>query len=124
MPCKLYKKWKDLLTEYTTAEYEAIQTGTSVCGCVCMASVWVDLSCAVADEPILTLKRSVFLTLKEERKVCACGRVCVCACVPPHGPCTFHIHSIQIKDVKVIHLLYKEVRPLAHLFPYLAVMVL
>ena len=32
-----------------------------------------DLPCAVTDEPILTLKRSVFLTLKEERKVCVCG---------------------------------------------------
>ena len=27
MPCKLYRKWTDLLTEYTTAEYDTIQTG-------------------------------------------------------------------------------------------------
>ena len=40
-----------------------------------------DLPCAVTDEPILTLKRSVFLTLKEETR-CVCvergGDTCVC----------------------------------------------
>jgi hypothetical protein len=47
LPCKLFKKWKDLLSQYTNAVYEDI----------------------CQDEPILTIQRNTFFPLKEERKM-------------------------------------------------------
>ena len=60
MPCKLYRKWKDLLTEYTTAEYDTIQSGGQwVCSNLCVVCVCVHRYC-----------------------VCVCAQVlCVCVCV-------------------------------------------
>lgn len=47
LPCKLFKRWKDLLSQFTTATYEEISQ----------------------DEPILSFQRNAFLTLKEERNL-------------------------------------------------------
>lgn len=42
MPCKLYRKWKELLAEYTTAEYDTIQSGGQWVGLwlVCLVVCW------------------------------------------------------------------------------------
>jgi hypothetical protein len=47
LPCKLFKKWKDLLSQYTNAAYDDI----------------------CQDEPILRFQRNTFFPLKEERKM-------------------------------------------------------
>ncbi|CAI8025801.1 FERM domain-containing protein 8 [Geodia barretti] len=47
LPCKLFKKWKDLLSQYTNTAYDDI----------------------CQDEPILTFQRNTFFPLKEERKM-------------------------------------------------------
>lgn len=47
LPCKLFKKWKDLLSQYTNAAYDDI----------------------CQDEPILIFQRDTFFPLKEERKM-------------------------------------------------------
>lgn len=47
LPCKLFKKWKDLLSQYTNASYDDI----------------------CQDEPILYFQRNTFFPLKDERKL-------------------------------------------------------
>ncbi|KAL5463228.1 hypothetical protein EMCRGX_G032108 [Ephydatia muelleri] len=46
-PCKLFKRWKDLLTQFTSVPYKEMDE----------------------DEPILVFQRNVFYHLKEERKL-------------------------------------------------------
>ena len=47
-PCKLFKRWSELLTQFTTASYEDIEAG---------------------DEPVLILQRNAFLRIEEEREM-------------------------------------------------------
>ena len=36
LPCKLFKKWKDLLSQYTNTAYDDICQGTATCTHVCV----------------------------------------------------------------------------------------
>lgn len=49
VPVKLFKKWRDLLTQYTTASSDVCKT----------------------DQPILSFKRNAFLPIKEEKRLIA-----------------------------------------------------
>ena len=62
LPCKLFKKWKDLLSQYTNAAYDDICQGVCVCLCVCVCVCVCVCACACM-------------------RVCVCVCVCVCMCM-------------------------------------------
>ena len=88
LPCKLFKRWKDLLSQYTTANYEDVQKGkipllnmgitdlvhlnivlhaaTSIPSFLVLSLV---SSLSFSDEPILSFRRNAFFELREERNL-------------------------------------------------------
>ena len=66
-PIKLYKKWAELLTQYTTVPKEQCALGMYIVDMFSHATIIVLFF--FAEKPRLYLRRNVFMTLEKEKQI-------------------------------------------------------